>query len=231
MLDDYAHLLYDVIEHCPSLLFLSPVFPAALQSTLSTLTLMSPQIVLTALDVIRSVIGHESLQHDPATDRDSSPFVPQYPLYAAAIRAAMDTVSFQLVGILLDVLVGGYEDTSSNVLTVFRLLSMQFPAQLAAAIPAALESMPIKVASQAEKEEFLLKFNTYVSSLLAPSALADFGSNAGLPPRRTRTTSRSRSLGSCERRSGARRVRTRSMSDGSSASKCRSLSLFSLPLG
>lgn len=162
MLDDYAHLLCDVIEHCPSLLFLSPVFPSALQSTLSTLTLMSPQIVLTALDVIRAVIGHESLQHDPATDRDTSPFVAQYPLYAAAIRSAMDTVSFQLVGILLDVLVGGYEDTSSNVLTVFRLLSMQFSAQLAAAIPAALEAMPIKVASLAEKEEFLVKFNTCV---------------------------------------------------------------------
>jgi hypothetical protein len=80
-------------------------------------------------------------------------------MYATAIRAVVDATAVQLVDILLDGLLEGADDTSSNVLTVLRLLSVQFPRQLAAGVPPALERLSTKVASAAEKVEFLGKFN------------------------------------------------------------------------
>lgn len=59
---------------------------------------------------------------------------------------------------LLEGLVEGLEDTSTNVLTVFRLLSIQFPGVLAQGIPSALERLPPKVVGDAEKAEFAQKF-------------------------------------------------------------------------
>jgi transportin-3 len=164
VLDDYAHLLTDVISDAPSTLFLSPTFPGAVQSTISTLTLLTAQTVLAALDVIRAIIGHDSLQYDPS-DPSMAPYAAVYPAYAQSIRSVMETVSFQLVGILLDGLVAALEDTTSNILTVFRMLSVQFPQLLAAAIPSAVEALSSKVVGGAEKVEFLNMFNLYVQSL------------------------------------------------------------------
>lgn len=170
MLDDYAHLLNDVISDAPSVLFLSPTFPGAVQSTLSTLTLLTPQTVLAALDVIRAIIGHDSLQYDPS-DPSMAGYVAVYPMYAQSIRTVVDAVSLQLVGILLDSLVAALEDTTSNVLTVFRMLSVQFPNQLAAGIPSAVEALSSKVVSSEEKNEFLIKFQSYVLLLFSRSKI------------------------------------------------------------
>jgi hypothetical protein len=109
--------------------------------------------------VIRSIIGHDSLQYDPS-DPSMAAYITVYPAYAQAIRTVVDAVSFQLVGILLDSLVAALEDTTSNVLTVFSMLSVQFPNQLAAGIPSAVEGLSSKVLSTEEKNEFLSKFQS-----------------------------------------------------------------------
>lgn len=152
------HLVNDLIEYSPTTVFLSPSFPSSFQSLLSTLTLLTPQIVLAALDTIRSIIGHEALQFDPSQP-NLPPHYGAYPTFATAIRSVVEGSSGQLVAILLEGLVEGGEDASTNILTVFRLLSIQFPNQLAQAIAPALERLPPKVVNDAEKAEFATKFS------------------------------------------------------------------------
>lgn len=145
----------DLVEFFPEAVFLSSVFPAAFQSTLSTLTLLSPQIVLTALDTLRAIISHESLL--PPSGPTPSP--PTWPTFAENIRGVVATTSVQLVGILIDGLVEGVEDSSSSILTVLRVLSLQFPDALEAGIPPALERLNAKLVSTPEKVEFMGKFD------------------------------------------------------------------------
>lgn len=160
----------DVTEYAPDLLFLSPAFPAAFQATLSTLSLLTPSIVLAALDTLRAIIGHESLLSQQPLQgsqslRPTEASPAAFAHYAAAIRAVVTATSYQLVSMLLDGLVDGAgEDTASNVLTVLRVLSIQFPAELTAALPSAVEQLSDKMATASEKAEFLQRYNTCVRS-------------------------------------------------------------------
>lgn len=158
VLSDYVHLLCDVCEYTPALLFLSPVFPAAFQTILSTLTLLTPETVLAALDTLRAIIGHDSLQYDPS-DLNPPPFQQHFPHFAAAIRSIVTNNMPQLVTLLLDGLVMGFEDEASNVLTAFRLLSMQFSEGLAVVVPGAVESLQSKTLGIEERKEFVVRFN------------------------------------------------------------------------
>lgn len=151
VLDDYTHLVLTLIDAAPSLIFLSPAFPSAFQSVLTALTLPSVRVVITALDAIRAVVGHDALE-DP-----SSPF-------AAPIRAVVESTAQQSIPLLLDVLVGGGEDEPYNVLTILRLLSMQFPTLLAQTVPPAIELLPVRAASQQEKAEFLSRFSGAITA-------------------------------------------------------------------
>ncbi|GAA5991442.1 hypothetical protein JCM10908_005703 [Rhodotorula pacifica] len=153
VLDDYTHLFLTLIDATPSLVFLSPAFPSAFQSVLTALTLPSARVVITALDAIRAVVGHDALE-----DGSSSPF-------AAPIRAAVESTAQQSIPLLLDVLVGGGEDEPYNVLTILRLLSIQFPTVLAATVPSAVELLPTRAASRQEKDEFLREFNGAITEL------------------------------------------------------------------
>lgn len=155
-------LLYD----SPDEILLSTAFPSAFQSVLTALTLLTPQIVLTALDALRDVIGHEALSWDPSNAAQLPPFQQQkfqnYPQFSMAIRAVVEASAVQLVQLLLDVLVGGGEDEPYTVITILRMLSLQFPSVLAANVPVAVEQLPTKAAGPSEKVEFLEKFNAYV---------------------------------------------------------------------
>lgn len=53
----------------------------------------------------------------------------------------------------------GFEDEASNVLTVFRLLSMQFSEGLAVVVPGAVESLQSKTLGIEERKEFVVRFN------------------------------------------------------------------------
>lgn len=159
MLDDYVHLICDIIEYQPQVLFLSPVFPSAFQSVLSALTLLSPAIVLSALDAIRAIIGHDSLQFD-SSDPNPPPFSSAFPHFALTIRSTIEGCMFQLVGLLLDGLVKGLEDTASNVLTCFRLLSLQFSDSFKINVQLALEELHSKALSGEVRLEFLNRFNS-----------------------------------------------------------------------
>ncbi|BGP13168.1 hypothetical protein JCM10213_000252 [Rhodosporidiobolus nylandii] len=164
IMEDYVHLVQALIEAAPDHIFLSTAFPAAFQSTLTALTLPAPRIVLTALDTIRGVVGHDSLHYEPSDPHLSPHQHAVFPGYVAAIRAVVEAASVQLVQLLLDVLVGGGEDEPYSVLTILRLLSIQFPTVLAQTVPPAVELLPAKAAGPAERAEFLSKFNAAIVS-------------------------------------------------------------------
>ncbi|GAA5857671.1 hypothetical protein JCM8547_004324 [Rhodosporidiobolus lusitaniae] len=166
VLEDYVHLVQSLIDATPDHMFLSPAFPAAFQSSLTALTLPSPRIVLSALDTIRAVVGHDALHYSPSDPESEAYFSPSqravFPAYVAAIRAVVEASAVQLVQLLLDVLVGGGEDEPHNVLTILRLLSIQFPTVLAQTVPSAVEVLGLKTVGPAEKQEFLGKFNNAI---------------------------------------------------------------------
>ncbi|BGP37073.1 Nuclear import receptor [Rhodotorula kratochvilovae] len=164
ILDDYVHLVQALIDAMPDHVFLSPAFPTAFQSSLTALTLPSVRIVLAALDTIRAVVGHDSLPYDPADQYLSAGQHASYPGFATAIRAVIEANGTQLIQLLLDVLVGGGEDEPHNVLTILRLLSIQFPVLLAQTVPAAVEQLPQRAAGPADKQEFVGKFNAAISN-------------------------------------------------------------------
>ncbi|GAA6029887.1 hypothetical protein JCM8097_009154 [Rhodosporidiobolus ruineniae] len=159
VLDDYVHLVQALIEAAPDHIFLSAAFPAAFQSVLTALTLPGVRIVLAALDTLRAIVGHDALHYTPEDPHLSPAQHAVFPSYVAAIRTIVEAAATQLTQLLLDVLVGGGEDEPYNVLTILRLLSIQFPTVLAATVPAAVELLPLKAAGPAEKAEFLAKFN------------------------------------------------------------------------
>lgn len=146
------HLVTDLIEYSPSSLFLSSALPAAFQSTLSSLTLLRPDIVMAALDAIRGIVGHESLQSNAAV------LAPNSDNTGAAIRAVIEATSAQLVELLVSGLVDGPEDASSSMVTVLRLLSIMFAPQLAATVPEAIANLQSKSLSDEESTEFLSRF-------------------------------------------------------------------------
>ncbi|GAA6005186.1 hypothetical protein JCM10207_002891 [Rhodosporidiobolus poonsookiae] len=164
ILDDYVNLVAALIEAAPEHIFLSGAFPAAFQSTLTALTLPSVRTVLTALDTLRAVVGHDSLHYDPSDPHFSPAQHAAFPAYIAAIRAVVESTALQLVQLLLDVLVGGGEDEPYNVLTILRLLSIQFPTALAQTVPPAVELLPLKAAGPAEKAEFLTRFGGAITA-------------------------------------------------------------------
>lgn len=160
MLEDYARLVYDITEYSPDALLLSGALPSAFQATLSTITLYSPAIVVAALDSLRAMVGHEALQYDPSDPSLSAQQQQAYPTYAAALRSVIGGAASQLVGVLMDVLVDGVEDASPAVLTVLRLLAIQFPAELQVGVIAAVDQLPSKVATAEEKAQFMDKFTS-----------------------------------------------------------------------
>lgn len=199
MLEDYVRLLYDLVEYSPELVLPSPLFGPAFQAILTTLTLEMPAIIIAALDALRSILGHESLSFSPS-DPNPPPIAALYPSFSAAIRGVVTGSKEQLVGLLVNGLVSFSEDTTSSVLTLLRVLSIHFSDVLAAALPAAVENLPVKIASKEEKIEFMNKYTLSVPhSPAAPHCILTPYPTVRTPLR-TRTASRTRSLGYFERR-------------------------------
>ncbi|KAM0788019.1 hypothetical protein ACM66B_006218 [Microbotryomycetes sp. NB124-2] len=212
VLEDFVRLVTSVIEYAPDVLFMSPSLPAAFQATLSTLTLLSPAILLSALDAVRATIGHECLQFDHNDPHLPPVFAPMYPQFANQIRSVLSssvllplerfdpassavastttttgsattlTTGSVLVTLLLNALVEGHEDLTSSVLTLFRLLSLQFTDTLSNALLSSsstvaadsslqhvslaqgLDSLDERVVSSQDKLEFAQRYQAALTS-------------------------------------------------------------------
>lgn len=144
-------------EYAPSIVFNSPAFPAALQCVTAATTLAFPNIVMAALDTLREIIGHESLAPNPSTPAAFVAFAP-------VIKSTVATIAPQLVPTLIQTLVDGIEDASSSILTILRLMAVDFEQQLVQAVPSAVQALPPKYMSEQDKAQFMTKFGEAVSA-------------------------------------------------------------------
>ncbi|TFK56998.1 ARM repeat-containing protein [Heliocybe sulcata] len=149
VMEDYLRLLLQMLEYTPDLFFQSSAFPLAFQVAMAGLTLIHSDIVFASLDLFRMMLTHDCL--DP-------PVVPppKFPIYAAAIRAVVEKEGLQLVGYLLSGVVGDFpEDSTSTVVTIFRVITTLWPMQLLTWLPQVLQQLPSSAAPNQVKTQFL----------------------------------------------------------------------------
>jgi transportin-3 len=149
VMEDYLRMSQQLLEHAPDILFPSPAFPVTFRATMGALTLIQSDIVFIALDFIRDVITHDSMEL-PAVPP------PNAPMYAAAIKSVVEKEGLVLTGLLLTGLVGDFpSDSTSSVITIFRMIAKFWPSQLLAWLPPVLQQMPSATTPDQVKQAFL----------------------------------------------------------------------------
>ena len=144
-------MLLQMIEYTPDILFPSSAFPVAFRAAMLALSLVQSDIVFAALDFVRMIITHDSLSPPMST-----PPPPKFPLYAAAIRPVIEKEGPELVTYLLTGLVGDFpEESTSLVVTIFRVLAALWPAQLLTWLPVVLQQLPVTSAPEQAKRQFM----------------------------------------------------------------------------
>ncbi|KAK4051285.1 Nuclear import receptor [Microbotryomycetes sp. JL221] len=258
VLEDFTTLFNCMMEFTPDLILLSPSLTAAFQICLTTLTLYNPPIVHSALDAIRSIVGHECLQFDSNHDSNlNSTFQPLFSEFSNQIKMLMSsslllplekfdpTLNFDdynsekvdqkngtltplsqpttpglvgsssltlagstsssttittgtvLITLLLHNLIESHEDLTSNVLTLFRLLSMKFSELLNSNVlinqePGSKQGLNVlndKIVSFQDRILFVQKYQTALASG-NPNSIKDAFTWLMRSSRRTRERSR-----------------------------------------
>lgn len=149
VIEDYLHLLIQMLTFCPDYVLLSPSFPSSFQAVLTALTLVHPDIIYPALDLLWMILGHESM-----TPSASQPA--KYAQYATTIRQAVSANGFQFVGLLLTGMVSTFpEDSVHLVASLFRLLAGGWRAELATWLPPAVQQIPAASLPAEARAKFL----------------------------------------------------------------------------
>ena len=160
VIEDYVRLLLQIVDFAPDILFPSPAFPASFGAAIAGLTLVQVEICYVALEFLRIVLTHDALL-PPTSGVEGTPAVvpPKFPIYAQAIRDVVVKQGFQLLGCLLTGFVGDFdEDTTSQVVTIFRAMSGTFPAEMGAWLPAVVEQLSSSIPASV-KEQFMGDYN------------------------------------------------------------------------
>ncbi|KAI0348375.1 ARM repeat-containing protein [Trametopsis cervina] len=149
VMEDFLRMSQQLLDHTPDILFPSPAFPVTFRAAMASLTLVQTDIVFAALDYIRDILTHDSLD-PPAVPP------PKFPIYAAAIKAVIEKEGFDLTNLLLSGLVGDFpSDSASSVITVFRVLAKLWPSQLSTWLPLVLQQLPPTSTPDQVKQAFL----------------------------------------------------------------------------
>jgi len=157
VLEDYIHLLLELVVHAPDIFFQSSAFPLAFRASMAALTLVHSEIIFQSLDLFRIILNHDCLL-------SNSQQPPKFPIYVTAIRSVVDKEGFALVGYLLAGLVGDFpEDSTSTVVSIFRVLAALWTSQLLSWLPPVLEQLPTTVAPNQAKSQFLTEVTRFVS--------------------------------------------------------------------
>jgi transportin-3 len=163
-LEDYSHLVRNLAEQAPSVLFLSAAFSNSLQIAISAINLLNPDVSHDGLDTVRVIVGHDALntQNNAQNYGSSSSLTPSdqasLPAYAAAIRQVIssDNAGQRLVQILLTRLVTDFhEDNAPMSVTIARLLTQSFPQEMATWIPTAVQSLPPRALKDSERDKYM----------------------------------------------------------------------------
>jgi len=151
-------MLSQMIEFAPDLFFESSAFPIAFRVALAALTLIQSDLIFASLDLFRVILTHDCLsptRHPPPP--------PKFPGYANAIRQVIDKEGFELVGLLLSGLAGDFpEDSSSSIITLFRVLSTLWSSQMMSWIPTIFQRIPSNSVPDQAKSQFLNDYSAFV---------------------------------------------------------------------
>ncbi len=151
-------MLINMVEFAPDIFFESSAFPAAFRVALAALTLIHTDTVFASLDLIRMILTHDCLAPEPLKHPP-----PKFPLYANAIHQAVDKEGFEFASLLMAGLVGDFpEESTSIIVTLFRVLASLWPSQLLQWTPVILQNIPVSSASEEAKVRFMKDLNEYV---------------------------------------------------------------------
>ncbi|KAK0549283.1 Nuclear import receptor [Tilletia horrida] len=182
VVEDYVHTCAAVAGNCPKLLYLSPVFPEAFRIALSALTVLRPELVDTALTFIREVVGHDALSIVPNNSLPGTPLTlvyagapgttdepgssleatpQQLAMFANNIRSVIQEQGLQLCTLTLNGLTSDFGDNCLPLaVSVIRVLSSLFPAEMMAWIPTATATLPARSVSATEQQQFVQQYQS-----------------------------------------------------------------------
>jgi transportin-3 len=150
-------MLLRLEEFAPDIYFQSSAFPLVFRAAMAGLTVVHSDIIFASLDLIRITLTHDSIVSNPPT------LPPRFPLFAAAIRDVFEKEGFELVGYLLSGLVGDFpEDSTSTVVSIFRVISSVWTSQLLSWLPLVLQQLPTTASNQV-KAQFLSDVTRFVN--------------------------------------------------------------------
>lgn len=133
---------------------------------MASLTLVHSDIIFGTLDLFRVIFTHDCLQ--PGVQQP-----PKFPIYAAAIRGVVEKEGFAFVGYLLAGLVGDFpEDSISSVVSVFRVISAIWTAELLSWLPPVLEQLPTATSPNQAKSQFMADVTRF-ENIHLPKSSAD----------------------------------------------------------
>lgn len=146
VLEDFLQMLLRLVEFAPEIYFQSPAFPLTFRATMAALTVVHSDIIFAALDLIRITLTHDSITSNTTTS-------PKFTVFASAIRGVFEKEGFELVGYLLSGLIGDFpEDSTSAVVSIFRVISSVWTPQLLSWLPLVLQQLPSTAPNQAKTQ-------------------------------------------------------------------------------
>ncbi|KZT05860.1 ARM repeat-containing protein [Laetiporus sulphureus 93-53] len=161
LMEDYLQMLLQMFDYTPDILFTSPAFPIALRVAIGALTVVHSDIIFAALEFLRNVLTHECLL--PTAVGTVQP--PKFPVYAAAIRPAVQREGPQLTGYLLAGVVGDFpEESVPIVVTIFRSLTALSPTELISWLPAVVQQISSSSAPEQSKTQFIADISSAIQS-------------------------------------------------------------------
>ena len=123
------------------------------------LTLIQTDLIFASLDLIRLVLTHDSILPSPV----DKPVPPKFPIYASRIQQVVEKAGCELVGYLLSGLTGDFpEDSTSNVITIFRSVAAVWPQQLLLWLPLVLQHLNHTTVTDEAKATFFTETTKFV---------------------------------------------------------------------
>jgi transportin-3 len=154
VVEDYIHFMLIMSEVCPNDLLLSSAFTGGFQVSVSSLSMIQPEIIFPALEFIRSTVGHNCMRPSMQSQLtlDERRFEPM-------IRQTVSSAGFQLVGIVLTGLVSHFPDDGVFlVVDIMSSLALAWSTELSQWLPPVIEQLPLSSVPPAAKTQFLSDF-------------------------------------------------------------------------
>ncbi|TEB35143.1 mRNA transport regulator [Coprinellus micaceus] len=159
VIEDYVQMLYQLEALAPDIFYPSSSFPLAFKAALAGLQVVQSDTVFNTLDLILNIVGHDSL--DPGYRHPP----PKFPIYAAAIKGAVETEGLNLMACLLTGLTGDFpEDAPANIISITRYLARSWADRLVGWLGPVLEQLPPGSASNEARLQLLNDVTAAINS-------------------------------------------------------------------